>query len=194
MSDASNPKEGQALDHLLNEERRFPPPPSISQQAHIGSLNDYEKLYLRSISDPEGIEGSAGQTEGLRLLDVETVMEPEKRLTRVWGRHHTSDTPIEGYEIHIGRTTGPDCTRPFARIGDTLDGACSADGLVRGSYLHGMFRSDAFRQKFLSDLGSPPSALDYASRVEDTLDRLADHMEAHLDVDAILACADRPKS
>ena len=52
-----------------------------------------------------------------------------------------------------------------------------------GSYLHGMFSGDGFRQAFLKQLGAAPSATSYAAGVEETLDRLAAHLEAHLDVD-----------
>jgi len=95
---------------------------------------------------------------------------------------------IWGYEIHKGRTTGPDCARAFARISEKDDGATSADGRVQGSYLHGMFRDDAFRRAWLAKIGVA-SETSYGATVEATLDALADHLEAHLDVSAILACA-----
>ncbi|MBX9682969.1 MAG: cobyric acid synthase CobQ, partial [Hyphomicrobium sp.] len=69
------------------------------------------------------------------------------------------------------------------------EGAVSADGRVMGSYLHGMFSGDSFREAFLRQLGATPSATSYAASVEDTLDRLAAHVEAHLDVDGLLAVA-----
>ncbi|TIQ75329.1 MAG: cobyric acid synthase CobQ, partial [Mesorhizobium sp.] len=66
------------------------------------------------VRDPDGIEGSVTETTGLGLLDVETVMEPEKTVRNVSARSVQFDLPLEGYEIHLGRTTGPDTLRPSA--------------------------------------------------------------------------------
>ena len=134
-------------------------------------------------------EGPPGESAGLGLLEIETHMTPEKRLTETTARDAETGTPFRGYEIHIGRTLGPDCTRPFAHADDRPEGARSADGLVMGSYLHGMFRDDAFRAAFLARLGARSSDLDYSQSVEDTLDALARHLEAHLDVHRLLATA-----
>ncbi|KGJ17009.1 cobyric acid synthase [Paracoccus sanguinis] len=141
------------------------------------------------IADPEGIEGAAGQTPGLGLLDVHTVMSPDKRLSRVTGQHLASGLPLSGYEIHIGRTTGPDCARPFALVEGSPEGAQSACGRIGGTYLHGMFLSDAFRAAFLARLGIAAAPRSHAAAVEGTLDALADHLEAHLDVPGLLALA-----
>jgi len=167
----------------------------IDLQAHVrrggkvlGICGGYQMLG-QIIRDPDGIEGKAGETPGLGLLDVETTMTPDKHLTRVDGLHCTTNTPIEGYEIHIGRTEGPDRTRPFAQINGMDEGAISADGCVMGSYLHGLFTSDDFRTAFMSALGVQANSFSYAQVVDDTLDALADHMEAHLDVPGLLALA-----
>ncbi len=141
----------------------------------------------RHVSDPGGIEGPAGVAEGLGLLDVETVMSPDKRLAEVAAVHLASRRPFRGYEIHIGRTEGPDRARPFAEVAGRPEGAQSADGRVVGTYLHGMFRDDGFRAAFLGDLGVEAGDLAYGETVERTLDALAEHLEAHLDVDGLLA-------
>ncbi|WP_415403877.1 cobyric acid synthase [Tateyamaria sp. SN3-11] len=141
------------------------------------------------VDDPDGIEGAAGATAGIGLLDVETTMTDDKRLTRVRAVHVPSGQGFDGYEIHIGRSVGPDRARPFARVNGQDEGAISADGRVAGSYLHGMFRDDGFRRAWLSGFGVAPGNASYADTVEATLDALADHLETHLDVDAILACA-----
>lgn len=154
----------------------------------LGICGGYQMLG-RSVADPEGIEGAPGVTPGLGLLDVTTVMTPDKRLTRTCATHVATGEAVEGYEIHIGQTEGPDRTRPFARIGDAPEGAVAADGRVAGSYLHGMFTADGFRAAFLRGLGVAASGVSHAASVQSALDALADHLEAHLDVDAILAAA-----
>ncbi|MFT3688042.1 cobyric acid synthase [Paenirhodobacter sp.] len=152
----------------------------------LGICGGYQMLG-RTVADPEGIEGPPGETPGLGLLDVTTTMTPDKRLTRTRAVHVATGEPIAGYEIHIGRTEGPDRARPFARIGDAPEGA-TAPG-VEGSYLHGMFSGDAFRAAWLARLGVRVSGLSHDAVVEATLDALADHVEAHLDVAELLALA-----
>ncbi|MDE2064613.1 MAG: cobyric acid synthase [Bradyrhizobium sp.] len=154
----------------------------------LGLCGGYQMLG-KSVADPEGIEGPPGETPGLGLLDVSTVMTPQKTLTRVSARHAGTAQAIDAYEIHIGRTEGPDRARPFAILGGETEGAVSADGHVHGSYLHGVFASDAFRKAFLAQLGIPAADQTYCAKVESALDALADHIDAHLDVEAILAFA-----
>ncbi|MEL6336883.1 MAG: cobyric acid synthase [Pseudomonadota bacterium] len=154
----------------------------------LGICGGYQMLG-RWIDDPEGIEGPAGRSPGLGLLDVETVMHPEKATRPVTGRHPASDTRVTGYEIHIGQTDGPDRTRPFAEIEGRAEGAVSTDGLVAGTYVHGLFQADAFRAAFLAGLGGGGAAFDYAARIDRVLDGLADHLEAHADLDALFAAA-----
>ncbi|MFN4143490.1 cobyric acid synthase [Aestuariivirga sp.] len=154
----------------------------------LGLCGGYQMLGRR-IADPQGLEGPPGGTEGLGLLDVETTLLPDKTLTRTSGTHLASGAAVEGYEIHLGRTEGPDCARPFALLGGHPDGAVSSTGQVMGSYLHGCFGSDEFRAKFLKELGVKASSLRFEDTVERTLDALAEHLEAHLDLDRLLALA-----
>lgn len=148
----------------------------------LGLCGGYQMLG-RVIRDPAGRDGTAGEVQGLGLLDVDTVMAPDKRLERVSGT--ALGQPVAGYEIHMGRTHGPDCARAFAHV-PRPDGAIGADGRVMGTYLHGLFADDAFRAAFLARLGTP-SQPGYESGVDRTLDDLADHLEAHLDVAGLLA-------
>lgn len=154
----------------------------------LGICGGYQMLG-QVVRDPQGIEGLAGETPGLGLLDVTTVMEPAKRLTRVRAEHVASEQMFDGYEIHIGQTSGPDCARPFARINGADEGAISGTGRIMGSYLHGLFRHDGFRAAFLSRLGAESADASYDTGIEATLDALADHIEAHLDVEKLLAAA-----
>jgi adenosylcobyric acid synthase len=154
----------------------------------LGICGGYQMLGT-SVADPDGIEGPAGVDLGLGLLEITTEMVPDKRLTQVTARHAASGLEVEGYEIHIGRSDGPDRARPFAFVGDAAEGAVSADGLVTGTYLHGMFTSDAFRISFLLSLGVEMRSSTYSATVEATLAALADHLELHLDLDGIFALA-----
>ncbi|MFD2058673.1 cobyric acid synthase [Mesorhizobium calcicola] len=154
----------------------------------VGVCGGFQMLG-RMVSDPDGIEGSVTEAEGLGLLDVETVMEPEKTVRNVSARSVPFDLPLEGYEIHLGRTTGPDTMRPSAIINGVEDGAVSADGKVVGTYLHGLFGADAFRGKFLESLGIKGGGIDYRAEVERALDEVAAELETHLDCDAIFAQA-----
>ena len=154
----------------------------------LGICGGYQMLG-RVVRDPVGIEGPAGQTLGLGLLDVETVMTPDKRLTLTTATHLASGAPMRGYEIHIGETSGPGRLRPFAEVAGAGEGAVSSDGRIMGSYLHGMFAGDTFRRAFLAQLGAAPSSLAYVDGLEQTLDKLAAHLEAHLDVAGLLDLA-----
>ena len=154
----------------------------------LGICGGYQMLG-RSVADPLGLEGPPGETPGLGLLDLVTTMSPDKRVTAVTGTHLGTGTPVAGYEIHLGTTEGPARDRPFAEIGGAPEGAVSADGRVAGTYLHGLFAADAFRSRYLAGLGLPPSGLAYGAGVEATLDDLARHLEASVDIDALLALA-----
>jgi adenosylcobyric acid synthase len=153
----------------------------------LGICGGYQMLG-RTIADPEGIEGPAGADAGLGLLEVDTVMTADKRLTTVRATHAATGLQFDAYEIHIGRTEGPARARPFAHLDDAPEGAVSADGRVQGSYLHGMFRDDAFRAAFLAGFGVASQG-GYEAGVEAALDALAVHLEAHLDVDGLFAAA-----
>lgn len=154
----------------------------------LGICGGYQMLG-NVIDDPEGIEGVFGKTEGLGLLKVNTIMYPKKQLGQVNATHAPTQQKFTGYEIHIGQTQGPDTLRPFAQLNGRNEGAISADGLVMGSYLHGMFSSDGFRHAFLKGLHIQSSAQAYSQTVDQTLNALADHLEKHLDVSALLASA-----
>ncbi|MER9656218.1 cobyric acid synthase [Mesorhizobium sp. M0152] len=156
---------------------------------HVVGICGGFQMLGRVVRDPDGIEGSVTEAEGLGLLDIETVMEPEKTVRNVGARSVQFDLPLEGYEIHLGRTTGPDRLRPSAIINGADDGAVSADGKVWGTYMHGLFGADAFRGKFLESLGVRGGGIDYRAEVERALDEVAAELETHLDCDAIFALA-----
>ena len=125
----------------------------------LGLCGGYQMLGKR-ISDPDGIEGPSGSVEGLGLLDIETMLSGDKRLEAVTGVTFDG-VSLSGYEMHVGRTAGPDCERTFSVIGGTADGARSADGRIFGTYLHGLFSDDRQRSAWLKRLGASGSALNY---------------------------------
>jgi adenosylcobyric acid synthase len=153
----------------------------------VGLCGGYQMLGRR-IEDRAGLEGPAGVAEGLGLLDVTTVLAGDKRLEPVRGE--AGGVLFSGYEMHIGITTGPDCARPFARRADgSSDGAVSADGRVIGTYIHGLFGDDRQRSAWLARLGAGPSGISHDALIEATLDRLAAHLAAHIDLDRLLSLA-----
>ncbi len=154
----------------------------------LGLCGGYQMLG-REISDPDGIEGKPGSVPGLGLLDVTTVMTADKRVTETLARHPASGCDVRGYEIHLGRTEGPDRARPMFTVQDQPEGAQRRDGRVMGSYLHGMFSADPFRRAFLAGLGANPGNVSYDASVEETLDALADHLAIHVDCARLLAIA-----
>ena len=158
----------------------------------LGLCGGYQMLG-RTIADPLGMEGRRGTVAGLGLLDIDTVLGAEKRLGRSVGNDIASGTPVEGYEIHLGITTGPGLQRPMLRLADREEGAVSADGLVAGCYLHGLFTSDPFRRAFLASLGATAGLAAYQHQVEATVDALAEHLEHSLDLSALLAAARPPR-
>lgn len=154
----------------------------------LGLCGGYQMLG-RIIHDPQGLEGSATSVEGLGLLNVETTLHNDKTVTETEAMHALTGQLIKAYEIHLGKTTGPDCVRLFAQTPNGAEGASSPDGLVTGTYLHGCFTSDGFRQAYLKSIGASVSNLAFDHLIEKTLDDLAAHLESHLDLDKILELA-----
>jgi adenosylcobyric acid synthase len=156
----------------------------------LGLCGGYQMLGVE-IADPDGIEGKPGSVPGLGLLDLTTVMTPDKRVTETTALHPASDTLVKGYEIHLGVTTGPDRARPMFTVNGQPEGAQRPDGRIMGSYLHGMFTEDAFRQAFLAGLGASPGGQSYVGTVEQALDALADHLATHADCAGLLSLAQK---
>ncbi len=158
--------------------------------AVVGLCGGYQMLG-RLVRDPLGSEGPAGEAPGLGLLDIETTLIADKTVRQANATEIATGSPVRGYEIHLGATAGPDCGRPWLSLdGGAIDGAISADGRVRGTYLHGLFAADGFRHGFLSALRAGRAAgASYEAGVERTLDALAAHLDAHLDLDGLLAAS-----
>ncbi len=155
----------------------------------MGLCGGYQMLGRR-VSDPLGIEGAVRSVEGLGLLDIETEFGGDKKLCDVTGTMAGSDAAFRGYEMHIGRTIGPDTTRPMLRLSDGRDdGARSKTGLVSGCYVHGLFTANSARAAILQSLGATTTGDDYEASVDSALDEIAEHLARHIDIDAMLKFA-----
>ena len=154
----------------------------------MGICGGYQMLGMRVV-DAEGVDGERGEATGLGLLQVETVMEQTKSLNQVEAVHVATGESSSGYEIHSGHTAGPGRARPVFRVGRRGEGASSRDGRICGTYIHGCFASDGFRSAWLRSLGGEPGGLVFGDMAEEALQHLAEAIEAHLNVDAILEIA-----
>jgi adenosylcobyric acid synthase len=162
----------------------------VRRGGHVLGLCGGYQMLGRSIADPQGIEGPAGSVPGLSLLQVDTVIAGDKALAEVSGATVADAAPVKGYEMHMGVSTGPDTARPLVRFSDgRTDGAVSRDGRVAGTYLHGFFADDAQRRAWIERLGGTPSRHSHDADIQSTLDALAAHLEAHIDVDRLLRLA-----
>jgi cobyric acid synthase CobQ/L-threonine-O-3-phosphate decarboxylase len=175
----------------------------------VGICAGYQMLGRR-LMDPQRIESDTEMMDGLGFFPSQTVFTPDKRTERVLGTARWPDGTesfVEGYEIHMGRTEFLEpAVQPFSiRIHDDpdeppyyhLDGAVTPDGKVWGTYMHGIFHNDKLRRQWLNavraDKGWLPleEELVYNSKREEAFDRLAAHVRAHLDMGAIYAMIGR---
>ena len=156
----------------------------------VGLCGGYQILGNR-ILDSKGIEGTTGEYEGLGLLNVKTVLSDNKTLKTVSGVDLISGEKVTGYEMHLGLSEGPDRKNPWVCLDNRrTEGAISSDGRVMGSYIHGIFAADGFRQAFLEGLRSGrASTTAYEIKVEKTLNDLAEHLEENMDLDALYAAS-----
>ncbi len=160
----------------------------------LGLCGGYQMLG-NTVADPLGLEGDPGTSEGLGLLNVDTVLEPVKSLRVEDVTDEITGEAVTGYHMHMGKTTGPDANGPFAALSGRKDDGRSLRGKVMGTYLHGLFSRDPFRRQFLGQIGGKGAAdLNYEEEVDEVLDALATHLETHIDLDRLLALAAEPQS
>jgi len=160
----------------------------VDMQAHlrrgrriIGLCGGYQMLG-RSLSDPHGVEGCPATVEGLGFLDVDTIFTSQKIVSKWQGK--CGDFEVSGYEIHVGETKGGDCLRPVFH-GIKPEGASSQDGLVWGSYIHGVFANDGFRSWLLG----VNSSYNYRQDMAAIMDSWADMLEENIIIDKLLQLA-----
>ncbi|WEF32749.1 cobyric acid synthase [Pseudoduganella chitinolytica] len=140
----------------------------------IGICGGFQMLGL-TVRDPYGVEGAAGETAGLGLLDMVTILTTEKRLEQVQGRCTFADAGVSGYEIHMGVSTGDALDRPVFTIDGRPEGARSFDDQVLGTYLHGLFDTPQACHALLRWAGlDSERTVDTAALREASLERLAD--------------------
>ncbi|OUS31639.1 cobyric acid synthase CobQ [Gammaproteobacteria bacterium 45_16_T64] len=159
----------------------------------MGICGGYQMLG-HAVHDPQGIEGDAGSSEGLGLLSIETTLAQEKQLTQVSGQLLVAGKPakVEGYEIHCGVTSGEDLVNPLVELSDGTKEGVLSDQVI-GTYLHGIFDHAASCTQLLRWAGlKEPVTVDYQAFRESEIDRLADLLEEHLDIDSLLP-ASRPE-
>jgi adenosylcobyric acid synthase len=142
----------------------------------------------RVIEDPLGLEGPRGESPGLQWLDLETTLESEKQLRNTVGVLSFEGAAVRGYEIHAGVSRGRALNAPSAVLEDGRpDGAISDDGKILGTYIHGVFESPDACAALLRWAGlSDPKRIDYREIRELAIERVADSVESHLDMQAIL--------
>jgi len=147
----------------------------------IGVCGGFQMLG-RTVRDPRGVEGAPGLSAGLGLLDIETELTREKRLTRVEGvcafSVHETASRVSGYEIHMGVSHGAAMETPAFSIDGRGEGAMSSDGQILGTYLHGLFDHPEACSALLHWAGSRSEhVVDTAQLREASLDRIADSAE-----------------
>ena len=164
--------------------------------AVVGICGGYQMLG-ESILDPDHIEAAVEQTPGLGLLPTTTRFVPDKATYRARALLHSQAAwlaplrgqVVTGYEIHMGATEGnPPWLKIIERNNtpvDVPDGAMSDNSRIWGCYLHGLFANENIRHAWLESLGwrgSPLKAPSAAARLADSLTRLADAVEAAIDM------------
>lgn len=174
----------------------------------LGLCGGYQMLGLL-IDDPNGVEGKVGESEGLGLLPLVTELKTHKILRQVSG--HLSllgeQAPLEGYEIHCGQsqllnTQNRAGAQPISlsmkeelsksSAGEpasnalAYDGLVSDDGLIFGTYIHGIFDSPQACALILKWAGMAyPEPIDINATREQQLDRFSNLLEQHLDIDKL---------
>ena len=172
----------------------------------VGLCGGYQMMGT-AVRDPHAIESSLDTIAGLGLLDMETEMYPDKITSQVEAHIISESLPfpvdrgvLAGYEIHMGRSSSGGAAKPIFRIvcregkpADVEDGLSQPDGRAWGTYIHGIFDNDGFRNKFTEDIAnrsgrtaSAPGSFSFRSSKEEQYDRLAELVGRHVDVARIL--------
>jgi len=176
----------------------------------LGICGGYQMLG-NSLNDPHGVESNLEKTEGMKLLDIDTVFEEEKITTRVKARSVNKNIDVYGYEIHMGICKYGQKAKPLFEIYEkngeraslegeqsslegedstSLDGAINVGGNIMGTYIHGILDGVEFREHILNTIRTKKSMEPKISKVYESLreieiDKLADIVRNSIDIDAI---------
>lgn len=146
-----------------------------------------------SVNDPFHIESSTSTQAGFQLLPIHTTITEDKKTTLSEGLLCSPDSPVmvTGYEIHMGRSKYEGTYTPFIRTKDSFDGCISEDGRVIGTYFHGIFHNDLFREHFINTVRQHKGLKDITGRIsfnevrEKAFDQVADHVRQHVNLEYI---------
>lgn len=171
----------------------------------VGICGGYQMLGT-AVFDPNGVESSIKEAQGLDLLSINTVLLLEKETHQALTYLDEAGLVVApdcngvmtGYEIHMGLTTLSQGIKPFSRIfrrGDISvsieDGAVSHDGRIFGTYLHGIFENARFREIYLNSIrlekGMPLKRGTEKQPLHDPFDELAEQFEQYLDLPRLMA-------
>lgn len=158
----------------------------------MGICGGYQMLG-QQINDPHGIESTQTVQAGLALLDFETTLQEKKTLSRTRATLSWCKSPVSGYEIHCGKSTGPALRRPSLRLEDgRIDGVLSEDEQIFGSYLHGIFDEKESCQALLQWAGLKSRSYKSLNEIRhDNFTRLADCLDEHLDMEQLIKLTNR---
>ncbi|MCY4305240.1 MAG: cobyric acid synthase [Aestuariivita sp.] len=157
----------------------------IRRGGHLIGLCGGFQMLGQTIEDPNGIEGKATKVNGLGYLEIKTILTKRKRLANQKACCTLSNSNVEGYEIHMGRSTGNSLSKPWFKMDGKNEGAIANGGQIKGTYLHGIFISDEFRASFLNNFGQK-SQIAHDDEIEKTLNDLSKHLETYMNLDHIL--------
>jgi len=139
------------------------------------------------IHDPDGIEGPPGSSKALACLDMETSLQKQKQLHNKSGTMCLNSEKVTGYEIHAGIRSGAALEQPAIIAHGTGEGAISEDRQIIGTYFHGLFEQQTACDAWLQWAAlEQPQSENYLHLREQSIDRLADAMEQHLDINSIM--------
>ncbi|MBO0997631.1 cobyric acid synthase [Bacillus sp. SD075] len=177
------------LDAAINELRK-------EGTVIFGICGGFQMLGTK-LFDPDAVEGDVENAEGLSLLPVETVFQAEKKTVQMEGVLSAGimegQMNLNGFEIHLGRTTLKSQVRPFLLLKDGReDGAISNDNKVMGTYLHGIFHNRLFTRILVNQIRRKKGLDEVKENVQSDSDRreeaynlLASHLEENIDMDTI---------
>lgn len=121
----------------------------------VGICGGYQMLG-NSIEDHYQIESLHSKVDGLGLIPMKTKMTPTKTTIHSKGiaRFGEESIPVSGYEIHMGESYFEEECSHFIQLSNRKEGSITKDKQIFGTYLHGIFHNDLFREMVLNEIRS----------------------------------------